>query len=125
MNNKDITRPGFWKVVGRGTIGKCPKCGIGHLFKKYLKNVDSCNSCGEALGHIRADDGPSWLTIILVGHVFAFLLAVVPNTNLPTWQIVTLWCLTGFVSALLILPRAKGLFIGIIWRMGCSGSEKN
>jgi uncharacterized protein (DUF983 family) len=31
-------------------------------------------SCGEHFGKIHADDGPAWLTIIIVGHL------VVPST---------------------------------------------
>ncbi len=117
-------RPGFWKVVGRGTIGKCPKCGEGNLFTRYLKHVECCNVCEERFGHIRADDGPSWLTIIVVGHLFAFILTFTPSVNWPNWAIISVWSAAALMLALLVLPRAKGLFIGVIWRMGCSGSEK-
>ena len=53
----------------RGFLQRCPNCGKGHLFRAYLKQVDSCADCGEPFGHIRADDGPAWLTILITGHV--------------------------------------------------------
>src|SRR5471032_3650243 len=75
----------FWLTVIRTAVGRCPNCGEGRLFASYLKPVERCSVCGEPLGHIRADDGPAWLTILLVGHILApFLLAVAPNTDWRT-----------------------------------------
>lgn len=108
----------FWLVVIRGIIGRCPNCGEGRLFARYLKQVDNCAVCDAGLGAIRADDGPTWLTIILVGHILApFLLAIVPNSTLPDWQAMILWPSLALILALLILPRAKGIFIGALWRI--------
>lgn len=121
MNN---SKQGFWKVVGRGALGRCPKCGKGKLFYRYLKNTEKCSVCGEELGHIRADDGPAWLTILLIGHLFALILTFAPSIDWPAWQLISVWCSVALALTLIILPRAKGIFIGIIWRMGCSGSEK-
>jgi uncharacterized protein (DUF983 family) len=112
-------------VLARGAFGRCPRCGHGKLFKSYLKQVDQCAACGEPLGHIRADDGPAWLTILLVGHILApFLLGVVPNLVWPDWIILACVLTFTLVLTLSILPRSKGIFIGLIWRVGCIGSEK-
>jgi uncharacterized protein (DUF983 family) len=123
-DNKNKQRPSFWVMAGRGITGKCPMCGKGALFSRYLKQVEHCEKCGEEFGHIRADDGPAWLTILFVGHVFAFILSFAPETNWQVWQLIAAWCSAALALSLITLPRAKGLFIGIIWRMGCSGSEK-
>src|SRR5579871_281405 len=56
-------------VIRRALLGKCPKCGKGALYRAYLKQVDSCAVCGESYRHIRAEDGPPWLTILLTGHI--------------------------------------------------------
>jgi len=115
----------FWLTAIRTALGRCPNCGEGRLFASYLKPVECCTACGEALGHIRADDGPAWLTILLVGHILApFLLGVVPNLSWPDWVIMLGVITCTLVLTLSILPRAKGLFIGVIWRAGCIGSEK-
>lgn len=118
-------KPDFWLVMTRALIGRCPHCGQGALFASYLKPVAHCAVCGESYGHIRADDGPAWLTILIVGHILApILLTVIPNTDWPDWLSMIVWpCLTLLLS-LMILPRAKGLFIAAIWRSGCIGSEK-
>ena len=109
----------------RGALGHCPQCGEGQLFKSYLKQVDNCTVCGEAFGHIRSDDGPAWLTILVVGHILApFLLVVLPNTSWPDWALMTVIMSITLALTLAILPRAKGVFISIIWRANCIGSEK-
>ena len=43
----------------RGAMLKCPACGIGALFRRYLKVADACPHCGESLHHHRADDAPA------------------------------------------------------------------
>lgn len=106
------------QIVRRGACRKCPRCGKGNLFASYLKPVDHCGVCGERLGHIRADDGPAWLTIMLVGHILApFMLLWVPQLSWPEWMIVTVALCVTLVMSLLVLPRAKGVFIGLIWRL--------
>lgn len=109
----------------RGFVGRCPRCGRGKLFASYLKPVGECAACGEGLGHIRADDGPAWATILLVGHILApFLLGVLPNNPWPDWILAAVIVPATLTLTLVLLPRMKGVFIGIIWRSGCVGSEK-
>ncbi len=107
----------FWTVVGRSLKTRCPKCGKGHLLRRYLTQNDDCANCGEHFGHISADDGPAWLTIILVGHILApVLLYVLPNSTWPEWALMLFWPGLAFIMMLLLLPPCKGLFIGLIWR---------
>ena len=44
------------------------------MLRDYLKVRESCPVCGEALHHQRADDGPAYLTILVVGHVLGPLM---------------------------------------------------
>lgn len=53
----------------RGAMRHCPACGKGRLFDGYLTVRDCCAECGEDLSHQRADDGPAYLTILLVSHL--------------------------------------------------------
>ena len=113
----------FWPVVRHGMALRCPNCGKGHLFARYLKQVDTCASCGEDFSQIRADDGPAWLTILIVGHILApILLAVIPSSTWPDWVSMTVWPTFALVLTLAILPCAKGLFIGMIWRTSVNPS---
>lgn len=108
----------------RGLRERCPACGKGKLFRAYLKQVDCCAQCGESFAHIRADDGPAWLTILVVGHVVVALLMGVETTwVLPLWFSMSFFCGLSVALALVVLPRAKGAFIGAIWAMKAPGSE--
>jgi uncharacterized protein (DUF983 family) len=46
--------------------------GRGKIFRSYLYQMQSCPSCREHFGKIHADDGPAWLTIIIVGLLFCW-----------------------------------------------------
>ncbi len=114
----------FWLTVLRTLIGRCPKCGHGRLFKSYLKPVEQCATCGEALGHIRADDGPAWLTILVVGHIMGSLMLALPWDEYSDTVMISGVTALTIVMSLAVLPYAKGFFIGMIWRAECVGTEK-
>src|SRR4029077_19230431 len=46
------------KALARGFSMKCPNCGRGHLFVRFLKVVDHCEVCDEDYTPQRADDFP-------------------------------------------------------------------
>lgn len=118
-------RQSFVTAAARGFAGRCPNCGLGKLFRAFLKPVDQCARCSEALGHIRADDGPAWLTILIVGHlVVPLLLIVEQHTDWPEWAATSFWSALVVVLVLLLLPRSKGAFIGAIWQTRGTGDGK-
>lgn len=104
------------KILWNGIRGLCPNCGKGKLFKSYLKQAEACLHCHEKFSHLKADDGPAWLTIMIVGHLAApFMIFFALNETLPLWvaTLIILSCAT--ILALLLLSRSKGLFIAILW----------
>jgi uncharacterized protein (DUF983 family) len=112
-------------AIRRAAMGKCPKCGEGPLFRSYLKQVDRCAVCGEPYRHIRADDGPPWLTILVVGHIIVPLVFVMDSwTHWPIWTAATVWPTATALLAIAVLPRAKGVFLGAIWATQAPGSER-
>ncbi len=108
----------------RGLLERCPHCGKGKLFRAYLKQVDCCADCGERFADIRADDGPAWLTVMVVGHiVVALMLSLEATRTLPLWLSISLFTTLSGALVLALLQRAKGAFIGAIWAMKAPGSE--
>ncbi len=104
-------------AIMRCVAGRCPKCGEGKLLASFIKPVANCAVCGEALGNIRADDGPPWLTILIVGHILLpIIFTVGPHSTWPQWLSMTVWVSAALILMLLVLPRAKGFFIGVIWK---------
>ncbi len=100
----------------RGFMGKCPNCGHGHLFGKYLKQTKNCQKCHADFSNITPDDAPAWATILIAGHIITFImLYVVQREILPFWGEVILLTMLTISLVLLILPRVKGIFINLIW----------
>lgn len=77
---------------------------------------DTCAVCGEDLHHHRADDGPAYLTILLVGHIMAPLILVVFETFRPEPIVLASVFTLGCVAlSLWLLPRIKGAIVSIQW----------
>jgi uncharacterized protein (DUF983 family) len=116
--------PSTWKAIGRGVLGRCPNCGKGPLFRAYLKPIGNCPVCNEAYGHIRADDGPPWLTLVVVGHIIVPLAYWAERmVEWPLLVSISLWSTLSLILVLTLLPRAKGIFVAIVWVKKSPGSE--
>jgi uncharacterized protein (DUF983 family) len=100
----------------RGWRRKCPNCGTGPLLRGYLKVRDACPVCGEDLHHQRADDGPAYLTILIVGHLMApaILIAFVRYRPDPL-VLASVFSVATVALSLFLLPRLKGMLVGIQW----------
>ena len=113
-----------FSVLWRGIQKRCPKCGIGAVLTGYLKPASSCSHCGEDFSHISADDGPAWLTLLIVGHAIVPLMLVFGREDaIPAWFSITSLTLITLVGVYFILPRAKGAFIALIWVTGATGQD--
>ncbi len=103
-------------ALKRGWRRRCPSCGRGALLRGYLTVRDTCAVCGEDLHHHRADDGPAYLTILLVGHIMAPLILVVFETFRPEPIVLASVFTLGCVAlSLWLLPRIKGAIVSIQW----------
>ena len=65
-----------FSLLWRGLLKQCPQCGVGPLLTGYLKPEPCCSHCGEDFRHISADDGPAWVTLLVVGHAVVPLMIV-------------------------------------------------
>ena len=119
----DAPQPSMKIAALRALRGRCPCCGQSALFRTYLKQVENCAVCGESFGQIRADDAAPWLTIILVGHIFLPLAFLVDVAWMPAWAAMAMWATVFAGLSLAVLPRAKGLFIAILWRTRAPGYQ--
>ena len=94
------------------------------MFWAYLKVEANCRSCGCDLSRYPADDGPAYFTILLIGH-----LVIVPLLLLPViWQAPPKYLLPAIlipmaVLTLLVLPRVKGAFIGLLYALNVRDTD--
>lgn len=116
MSNTDHVERPLRPAILRGLKERCPACGRGRLLHSYLKINPHCPECGEDLTPARADDGPAYLTILVVGHLIGFGIHILYGT----WRMAPLFMaliLTVFAVGLSIflLPRFKGMMVGWQW----------
>ena len=107
---------GVVRSMARGFMGRCPHCGQGRLFWRYLKVNPRCPACDHDLDRYPSDDGPAYFTILISGH-----LVVAPLLLFPViWQSPPVYVLPGTLiplaaMTLLLLPRVKGAVIGLLY----------
>ena len=109
-------------TLWRGLRGKCPNCGEGHLFRKFVKVADGCDHCGEDFHHHRADDFPAYLVIILVGHIIVPLAMYVEVVYSPAyWIQAALWLPLILGMSVGLLQPVKGAVVALQWHTGMHG----
>ena len=108
----------------RGAMLRCPACGVGAMFRRYLKVADHCPHCGEALHHHRADDAPPYFTIVIVGHIIVSLVLSVEMAYRPAlWVHMALWLPLNVILSLLALPPIKGALVALQWALLMHGFD--
>ena len=112
------------QALWRGFAMKCPHCGRGHLFGRFLKVADHCEVCGEDFTPQRADDFPAYLVIVVVGHIVVpALLSVEMTYAPPAWLQLLIWLPVTLFSALALLQPTKGAIVGLQWQTGMHDFE--
>lgn len=111
-------------AMRRGLSCRCPACGRGRSLRGYLKVVGQCGSCGESLGHIRADDFPPYVTILIVGHLIVPLVLLVEQKyQLSLTTQMLLWPAATLLLTLAFLRPIKGAVLGLMWALRLRGDE--
>ncbi len=112
----------LWAGMKSGLAGRCPECGRGRLFHRYLKVNQQCDQCGLALGEFRSDDAPPYFTIFIVGHlVVPAMFAVEKAFFPPIWVHMSIWGVVTLALTLGMLPLVKGAVIGAQWALRIRG----
>ena len=115
----------FWPAIRRGWRRKCPNCGSGPVLRGYLKMRESCTVCRQNFTHARADDGPAYLTILIVGHLMAPSLHFVFVKFRPEPLILfTIFAVGCIALSLYLLPRFKGMIVAYQWAKRMFGFEQ-
>jgi uncharacterized protein (DUF983 family) len=118
----DASEPTLATAMMRGAACRCPACGEGPLFRKFLKVADTCGACGEELHHHRADDMPAYIVMSIVGHIVIGLLLWVETSFAPSmWVHLALWIPLTVVLSLVLLQPVKGAIVGTQWSLRMHG----
>ncbi len=125
-NHDALAERPTWPALRRGWARCCPQCGAGPLLKGYLKVRESCPVCSEDFTPQRADDGPAYLTILIVGHLMAPLLMFVFVKYRPEpATLFTIFSIGTVALSLYLLPRLKGALVALQWAKRMHGFSRS
>src|SRR5690349_1886525 len=116
-------RKGIVLAMLRGFRGRCPKCGVGKLLSGYMRPVPECDHCGENLAPYQTADFASYMVMFAVGLVFMPVVFVVSMSSAASSWLVSAVVALALASALLLLPRAKGAGIALLWALDIKANQ--
>jgi uncharacterized protein (DUF983 family) len=122
----DRREPGLkqsWStVLLRGLRHRCPSCGRGAIFGGYVRVNNRCDGCGLEFAAYRSDDAPAYFTIAIVGHFIVPAMLILEQTSHPaTWVHMVTWLPLTLAMTLALLPRVKGVLLGVQWMLRVRG----
>lgn len=99
-----------------GLKGRCPRCGVGPLFKAPF-NLDlrpACESCGLDYRFIDTGDGPAVFAILILGFMMlggALLLEF--TLRPPVWVHMMIWVPVTLIMAFGLLRPLKATLVAL------------
>ncbi len=106
----------------RGAMCRCPACGQGKLFGRYLKVTPNCAACGAAMHHEQAHDAPPYVVMSIVGHVIVGAILTVEVAFHPeVWVHLAIWLPLTILLSLALLQPVKGALVGLQWALRMHG----
>jgi len=113
--------PPMTTAVGRGLLGRCPKA---HLFNGFLHVASECRDCDAPLGLARADDAPSYFTILITGRTVIPLMFVVDRMGEPPiWVMTAIFLPSTFFMAVGLLRPIKGGAVSLMLTLNMLKSD--
>ncbi len=91
---------------------RCPRCGIGKLFRNFLETRPECQSCGLDFRQVDTGDGAAVGVILVLGAIIVSLAFWVEfRFEPPLWVHALLWPAITLPLAILLMRPAKAALI--------------
>lgn len=124
LTSQQLEQRSVKDAIFKGLKCRCPRCGEGKLFDKWLKVSPQCSHCGEELYHERAQDFPPYITITIVGHIVVTLVLMVEaNIELSMTTHMMIWIPLAFALSLAMMQPIKGGVVGMQWALKMFGFD--
>lgn len=105
------------KLLKRAFDCKCPRCGVGDLYRPGFLNLnlnEVCSSCGFALAKNDSADGPAVFLIFILGFLLVPLALWVDHVfALPLWVHAIIWTTAALGLTLGLLKPLKAYVIAL------------
>lgn len=115
--------PTLGSVIRRGIARRCPRCGRGEIFQRWLTLHDTCSACG--LQYLR-NQGDLWGYLLFVDRAM-FIFPLVVLFYFGWWNPHSVWywvMIAGLVAALVLtMPHRNGISVGLEYYMRTRSEE--
>jgi len=105
--------PRLRTVLYRGLRRRCPQCGVGHVFRGWIKLHDHCSECN--LQYLQ-DQGDLWAYLVAIDRalfILPLIILIYFRLYIPSsaWlYLLAAGLLTGFIYT---LPHRNGIALGL------------
>jgi len=107
----------------RGFLGRCPQCGRGRILSGYMHPASKCSACGEDFAPFQTADFASYSVMFIIGLIFTPVIFVMSMKGQTSFWPSTLVGLLATASALVLLPRAKGAGMALLWALNVRSNQ--
>ncbi|HEU4522170.1 MAG TPA: DUF983 domain-containing protein [Thermoanaerobaculia bacterium] len=99
-------------ILGRGLRRRCPRCGIGPLFRRGIQTFDRCSECGLLF---ERNYGDTWMFTIITDRIPIFIGIVVLyfGWRATGWLSATLFFVLMAVPLIATISHRQGLAIAL------------
>ena len=107
------THPGIRRTLRRGAQRRCPHCGRGPLFVRWITLHDRCSVCG--LRYLR-NQGDTWLYWIVMDRIpiaIGLILIVFFGLRTPTWPQALLFFAAMAAPLVATMPQRQGIAVAL------------
>ena len=103
--------------IPAGLTGRCPRCGIGKLFKGFLSVAPRCDTCGLDFGFADAGDGPAVFVTLIVGTIVVGLALILDIAyEPPIWVHMVVSLPLAIILCLAVLRPSKGILVALQYK---------
>jgi uncharacterized protein (DUF983 family) len=117
-----MTAPSSFTALRRGLRLRCPRCGVGPLFRGWNRPKESCSSCGLVY---ERQPGDTWFFMYMTTAGLTGVLVVTMFLIRPriVWLGQIAICIAALVVIVLSLPFRKGIAVALVYLIQRGGEE--
>ncbi len=112
--------------VAAGLKCRCPRCGEGKLYSKFLTVAPACTACGLDFSKVDTGDGPAVFVILILGFLVVGGALVLEMTIAPPyWVHFVLWLPLTVLGVFVMLPPFKATLIALQYKHKAAEGQLN
>lgn len=97
-----------------GLMGRCYRCGKGHLFRSLLALHEKCPDCGQDFSEADPADGPAVFVMFIVGFLLIPLAVWMDFAfHPPLWVHIVVWGPAIVIASIVFLRLTKGILTNL------------